>query len=68
MSLFTAEDLAEILSTLAGGARSAAYDGKSVSYLSLDERLRLAEIMRADIAGTAPTPRSAVASFSKGFV
>lgn len=52
MSMFTQAGLAAIEEAIAGGYLEVRYDDKWVKYRSLDEMLRIRDLIRARVSGT----------------
>jgi hypothetical protein len=63
---FTAERLLALEEAIASGARSVSYEGKSVTYGSLDEMLRVRSIIRSAL-GLDPVSRTILVAHDRGF-
>lgn len=56
---WTQDDLDRLDAAIKRGVKSVTYNATgSVQYHSLDEMLKLRDIMRGEVAGTSPPPRS----------
>ena len=65
---FTMANYTALNEAIASGARSVSYDGKSVTYGSLSELLKIRELMATEIGLVAPgRSRRTVATFTRGF-
>lgn len=67
---WTQADLDRLNSAISNGARSVQYsDGKKIEYYSLEEMLRLRDLMQGEISGTntGASGRMMVLQPSKGF-
>lgn len=65
---FTIANYTALNEAIASGARSVSYDGRSVTYGSLSELLKIRELMAKEL-GMEPPGRSrrSVATFTRGF-
>jgi hypothetical protein len=63
---FTQAQLDAIEEAIASGATSVSYEGKTVSYQSLDQMLRIRAIIRSALGQTNP-PVTVLAQHSRGF-
>lgn len=66
---YTQTQLTALERAIASGARTVAYDGKSVTYQSMSEMLKLADMIRRDLGLVQPGTRTrrTVAGFRRGF-
>jgi hypothetical protein len=62
---WTQSDLDVLDGAIGQGVRTAQYQSGSVTYHSLDDMIRLRNLMRAEVAGTAPATRT-VGAFNSG--
>lgn len=58
----TQQQIDQLEAAIASGERSASYDGRSVDYRPLAEMQALLASLKAQLAGSAPTPPQALAS------
>ena len=63
---FTQTQLDALDQAIAAGVLRVTYDGRTTEYRSLDEMIRIRNMMADAIAGSAQTSRSSLASFRKG--
>ena len=66
MSAFSQEQLDALNSAIAQGTTMVKYQDKEVRYRSLDEMLRVRDIMRSELGLVDKGPRRVLASHSKG--
>ena len=66
MSLFTEAGLAAIEEAIAGGYTTIEYDQKRITYRSLDELLRIRNMIRARLGLTDPAPKRVSFKSSRG--
>ena len=66
MAALTQEQLDSLNGAIAQGALMVKYQDKEVRYRSLDEMLRLRDVMRSELGLTDKGPRRVLASHSKG--
>lgn len=66
MSSWTTNDLAALESAIKTGATRVSYQDRDVSYRSLDDMLRIRDLMRADLGQVGDSSQTRYASFSKG--
>jgi hypothetical protein len=63
---WTAAQLSALKAAAATGATRVTHDGKTVEYRSLEEMLRLIQMMEAALSGR-PAPRSTLVRFDRGY-
>ena len=63
---FTQAQLTSIEDAIAIGATRVTHDGKTVEYRSINEMLRVRDMMRADLGATRG-PRSTLVAFRRGY-
>lgn len=66
MAAWTTDDVTALEKAIAQGALLVRYGDKSVQYRSLDEMLRLLDLMRKETGETTGSQSRKFASFSKG--
>lgn len=66
MSLFSESGLAAIEDAIAGGYLDVEYDNKKIRYRSLDELLRIRNLIRQRLGKTDPAPKRMVFKYSRG--
>ncbi|MBK68016.1 MAG: hypothetical protein CMP22_07805 [Rickettsiales bacterium] len=66
MSDFTQADLDTLNKAIAQGALKVKYSDKEVTYRSLDEMIKIRNLMKKDLGITSKAPSRVLASFSKG--
>jgi hypothetical protein len=63
---FTSDQLTALENAIAEGALEVQYSDKRVKYRSLDEMMKIREMMRRDLGVTTSTDNRTYARFSKG--
>lgn len=62
---FTSDDLTAVERAIATGTMKVQYADRAVTYASQQELLALRQLIKAELAGTSATARTARASFSR---
>ena len=67
---YTQDDIDRLKAVIASGVQRANYNGRDVTYASLDKLIALLRIMEAEVGAATgvPVTRRSYASFSKGYV
>ena len=65
MSLFSQAGLDAIEEAIGGGFLEVEYDGKKIRYRTLDELLRIRNLIRQRLGKTDPTPKRVLFKYSR---